>query len=96
MVRVTIEPKGAENVKVLIRMAVENELKMLSVGISRTSSKLSELENKHGMNTREFYNRFNRGELGDDMEYIIWAGEFETLQQLERDYRDLSETEVCS
>ena len=70
--------------------------KMLNVGIARTSSKLSELENKHGMNIRDFYDRFSRGELVDDMEYIIWAEEFETLQQLERDYRDLSETEVCS
>jgi len=96
MARITIEPKGADNVKALIRMAVENELKMLRAGIARTSCKLGDLEKRHGMNTQEFYDRFNRGELGDDVEYIRWAGEFETLQQLERDYRDLEETEVCS
>ena len=96
MARVTVEPEGADNVKALIRMAVENELKMLRAGIARTSSKLRGLEKKYKMNSQEFYDKFNRGELGDNMEYVRWAGEYETLQQLERDYRDLVETEVCS
>ena len=96
MARVTVEPEGADNVKALIRMAVENELKMLRAGIARTSSKLRDLEKKYKMNSQEFYDKFNRGELGDNMEYVRWAGEYETLQQLERDYRDLVETEVCS
>jgi hypothetical protein len=46
MARITIEPKGADNVKALIRMAVENELKMLRAGIARTSCKLGDLEKK--------------------------------------------------
>jgi hypothetical protein len=48
------------------------------------------------MNSKQFYDKFKKGEMGDDFEYIRWAGEYETLQQLERDYTDLSGTEVCS
>ena len=73
MAKVMIEPKDAQNVKSLVRMAVENELKILKAGVARCSSK-----------------------VGDDFEYIRWAGEYETLQQLERDYSDLLGTEVCS
>ena len=48
------------------------------------------------MNSRNFYKKFNEGKIGDDIEYIRWAGEYETLQKLQRDYGDLVETELCS
>ena len=96
MAKVMIEPKDAQNVKSLVRVAVENELKILKAGVATTYRKLEELEKRYGMNSKQFYDRFKKGEAGDDFEYIRWAGEYETLQQLERDYSDLSGTEVCS
>ncbi|MDO8615385.1 MAG: hypothetical protein Q7T33_06565 [Dehalococcoidia bacterium] len=36
-------------------------------------SELAALEAKYGMTSDEFYPRFNRGELGDDREYLKWA-----------------------
>jgi hypothetical protein len=96
MARVMIEPKDAQNVKSLVRVAVENELKILQAGVARTCRKLEELEKIYGMSSKQFYNKFKKGEMGDDFEYIRWAGEYETLQQLEYDYSDLLGTEVCS
>ena len=96
MVRIIIEPKSANNVKILVKSAVENELKVIGFGISKTKRKLEELENKFGMDSGNFYKEFNEGKLGDDLEYIRWAGEYETLQQLQRDQNDLVETELCS
>jgi len=96
MVRIIIEPKSANNVKILVKSAVENELKVIGFGISKTKRKLEELENKFGMDSGNFYKEFNEGKLGDDLEYIRWAGEYETLQQLQRDHNDLVETELCS
>ena len=96
MVKVMIEPKDAQNVKSLVRVAVENELKILKAGVARTYRKLKALEKTYGMSSKEFYDKFKKGEVGDDLEYIRWAGEYETLQHLERDYSDLSGTEVCS
>ena len=96
MAKVMIEPKDAQNVKSLVRVAVENELKILKAGVAITYRKLEGLEKRYGMSSKQFYDRFKIGEVGDDFEYIRWAGEYETLQQLERDYSDLSGTEVCS
>ena len=79
----------------MIKSAVENELKILRLGISKTEKKLAELENKFDMKTDEFYKKFIEGERGDNLEYIRWAGEYETLKYLQRDYSDLEETEFC-
>ena len=96
MAKVMIEPKDAHNVKSLVRVAVENELKILKAGVARTYRKLEELEKTYGMSSKQFYDKFKMGEVGDDFEYIRWAGEYETLQQLELDYTELLGTEVCS
>jgi len=96
MARIIIEPKNASNVKSLVKSAVENELKIIGFGIAKTKKKLEELEKKFGMDSGNFYEKFNEGKLGDDLEYIRWAGEYETLQKLQRDHNDLRETELCS
>lgn len=96
MARIIIEPQDAKNVKSLVKSAVENELKIIGFGIAKTERKLKELEKKFGMDSGNFYKKFNEGKMGDDLEYIRWAGEYETLQQLQRDYGDLVETELCS
>ncbi|MFO8164702.1 MAG: hypothetical protein R6T98_09235 [Desulfatiglandales bacterium] len=96
MARIIIEPQNANNVKSLVKSAVENEIKIIGFGIGKTKKKLEELEKKFGMDTAHFYKKFNEGEMGDDLEYIRWAGEYETLQKLKRDHNDLVETELCS
>ncbi len=96
MAKITIEPEDAQNVKSLVRIALQNELKALKAGIARTQKKLEELETRHHMSSEQLYTRFKMGEMGDDFEYIRWAGEYETLQQLRRDHDDLSRTELCS
>lgn len=95
MVRVTIEPQAATNVKVLIQAAVDNQLRIIEFGIARTKAKLQELENRFEMDSEDFYQQFSQGKLGDDMEYIRWAGEYETLDELQRDYDDLRNTQLC-
>ena len=96
MARIIIEPQNANNVKSLVKSAVENELKIIGLGIAKTKKKLEELEKKFGMDSENFYKKFNKGKMGDDLEYIRWAGEYETLQKLQRDHSDLAETELCS
>lgn len=96
MTRIVIEPAAAENVKRLINSAVENELRILKYGIEKTMQKLAEMEIKYKIGSKEFYLQFNDGLFGDEMDYIRWAGEYETLQLLQKDYDDLVETELCS
>ncbi len=33
-------------------------------------------ESKYGIKSEDFYAKYNRGELGDDRDYIKWAGYF--------------------
>ncbi len=37
---------------------------------------LKEYEIKYNMSSSVFYERFNQGELGDDMDFIRWAGRY--------------------
>ena len=96
MARVIIKPQTADNLRNLIRLAVENQLRVIDFGIAKTKRKLGELEKEIGMNSKDFYEEFQKGKLGDDLRFIRWAGEYETLEKLQKDYTDLQGIELCS
>ena len=96
MARVIIQPQTADNLKNLIRSAVENQLRVIDFGIAKTKRKLGDLEKEIGMNSKDFYEEFQKGKLGDDLKFIRWAGEYETLGRLQKDYTDLQGIELCS
>lgn len=95
MQQITIQPNNDQNLISLIRLAIENQLNILKHGIRKTRRKLQELEEEFKMDTEGFYRKYSRGELGDDMKFIRWAGEYETLKQLEQDYQTLQEAKLC-
>jgi hypothetical protein len=41
------------------------------------------------MDSKYFYGEFQKGKLGDDLKFIRWAGEYETLERLQKDYNEL-------
>lgn len=94
--RIVIQSESDENLKDLIELAIENQLKVLKAGIQKTQRKLQDMEKSHEMSTDFFYQKYETGKLGDDIKYIQWAGEYETLKKLEKDYQTLQETELCS
>ncbi len=96
MTRVIIQPESSENVRNLIKIAVENQLRIINLGITKTMKKLHEIEKETGMKSSVFYEEFQKGNLGDEIRFIKWAGEHETLERLQRDYNDLKEIELCS
>ena len=95
MTQVTVQPSTAVNVRRLLQTAVEHELRLLRIGIVRTQQQLQRFEQTFRRKTSEFYQEFQAGRLGDDVEYLKWAGEYETLQQLQNDYRELMEARLC-
>jgi hypothetical protein len=46
---------------------------------------LTLLEQKHGMSSAEFYERYQRGEMGDEMEFMRWATKFEIYEEMKED-----------
>jgi hypothetical protein len=96
MPQLQIRPKTATNLTTLIKSAVENQMLLIDFGIAKTKRKLKEFEKEFGMNSSTFFKKFNEGQLGDDFKYVRWAGEYETLEQLQKDYNDLKDLELCS
>lgn len=95
MEEIVIQANTSGNLKDLIQSAVENYSRIIRFGIARTKRKLQELEKENKMESRQFYEDFQKGKLGDDVKYIRWAGEYETLALLEKDYNDLQDIELC-
>ena len=96
MARVIVQEQTAHNVRRLIACAVENQLRVINFGIAKTRRKLEESEKENGMKTKEFYDKFQEGRLGDEIKYIRWAGEYETFERLNQDLSDLQDLELCS
>ena len=45
---------------------------------------LQKFELQYGMRSSVFYEKFENGQLGDDMDYFEWAGLIELRDSLER------------
>jgi hypothetical protein len=46
---------------------------------------LTLLEQKYGLGSAEFYERYQRGEMGDEMELMRWATKFEIYKEMKDD-----------
>jgi hypothetical protein len=46
---------------------------------------LTLLEQKHGLSSAEFYERYQRGEMGDEVESMRWASKFEIYEEMKED-----------
>jgi hypothetical protein len=46
---------------------------------------LTLLEQKHGLDSAEFYRRYQRGEMGDELEMMRWATKYETYEEMKQD-----------
>ena len=95
MSKIIIRPEGLEELKTVVKSALENEIKLITIGLKKTMEDIRNYEDKFKMDSETFYKKYSSGEAGDDMEYIRWAGEIETLEKLKRNIKDLSEAEVC-
>ena len=96
MSRIVIESEHPESLAALLRGAIAHQIHLLQIGLRKTEQRLTSFEQKHGMNTDSFYRRYNQGTLGDALDYMEWAGEYETLQRLREQYRQLKYAELCS
>ena len=51
------------------------------IDLTRT---LARLEEKYGMTSAEFFEKFSRGEMGDNVEMVKWAGHYHMYLDLKR------------
>jgi len=91
MPQASIQERRNDHIQSFIKVGIEYQLRIISFGISKTERKLELLEKEAGMDSRNFYRQFMDGRLGDDLKFIKWAGECETLEQLMKDQLELQE-----
>ncbi|MFQ6093009.1 MAG: hypothetical protein ACE5OR_10060 [bacterium] len=84
-----------KNLVPLLNGAVKNELRVIDVGISKTQRNLKDFEKKFRTTSEEFYQQFQKGEMGDSEDFVRWAGEYETLKKLLQDRKLLAGAEIC-
>lgn len=95
MLRIVVESDNVKSARSLVSAAIENEARILKIGIEKTKRNLVELEKKFKMDTASFYEKFSTGKMGDDSEFIRWAGEYETLLRLEKDNKEVAGAVIC-
>lgn len=49
------------------------------------AKRLSIYESQHGMNSEEFFDQYNRGQLGDDTTFIEWANDYRHYLDIRQD-----------
>jgi hypothetical protein len=85
--RATLEP--------VLKAAIENEKKMLSLGLERTRQRLAEYERQYGMTSDQFERRLNALEVTETVAFSEWRMEIGMLRLLESQHRALQEAELA-
>ena len=51
---------------------------------TRLTNELSEFEKRYDLNSNDFYQQYETGELGDMMDYVEWAATLDMLTNVKR------------
>jgi hypothetical protein len=91
-----IKCKAPESLKILLKDAVENELKSLLDGIRRTEERLQEFEAKYQLSTEDFLRRYQNDEFEETLELDEWIGESWMLKSLRQEVEELKGVEFVN
>ena len=80
--------------KPLLESAIRSELRLLDLGLARTSQRLRAFEDQYGLTSEEFERRFATGEWGESLDYIEWAGEIKTYHLLKAQQEALQKVQL--
>lgn len=56
---------------------IDYHINRLKREISHMQSSLDKYEKKYNMQSKKFYKHFEKGEYGDEKDYMLWAGIYE-------------------
>jgi len=69
--------------KALTKLLAREQTRMEHL-IQRLKQELKQFEQTYHLLSQEFYARYNRGEMGDEMDFIEWAATLEMLANAEK------------
>jgi len=61
---------------------LDREISRLISQKARLEQQLADFERRYYLNSEEFYEKFERGELGDAMDFIEWSATYEMAANL--------------
>jgi hypothetical protein len=73
-----------------INKMLQRERVQMEAQLTRLQQQLVAFEGQYGRSTPELHERFERGELGDDTDYVEWSATWEMVQQLQQGLKLLS------
>ncbi|OQY19872.1 MAG: hypothetical protein B6I35_11040 [Anaerolineaceae bacterium 4572_32.2] len=76
-------PESSEEFQMALREAWENASPLDD--LVELTRDLVLLEQQYGMDSAQFYERFQRGEMGDDLDYFDWVAKFEMHRQVKKE-----------
>ena len=96
MGQIVLEYDSPVSLEGSIRNAISKEIGMLETGIEITEQALMDFEKKYKMVSEDFFEKMERGEMGDSLDFIEWAGEFELLLKTKEKLKGLKGLRICS
>jgi hypothetical protein len=95
MSQLVIKSKNSKKLKILVNGAIENQLRLIRIGISKTEKLLKDFEAKFKLSSDQFIKLYEKGQFGDESDYMKWGGEIEIFQRLKNEMSELGEVEIC-
>lgn len=92
--QLTIRATSEFSLKPLLEAAIQNEVKVLALGLQRTRERLADFEQQFNMPSAEFERRLATRELAESLDFIEWRGEIKTLYLLEDQQHALQGAQV--
>lgn len=68
--------------KPLLESAIRSELRMLELGLERTTKRLHAFEQQYNLSSEAFERQFTSGQMNETLDFIEWAGEIKTRHLL--------------
>lgn len=86
LIRLDETPSDLEpSSRILVMLNPNKELPVATqTGKEALHRRLSAFEEQYGLSSVEFYERYQRGELGDERDFIVWAGLIQLLERMSK------------
>ncbi len=92
--QVTVRTDDRKTLKPLLKSALENEKKMVLLGLARTRARLAEFEQTYEMSSAEFERHLYASEIAETVDFSEWRMEIGMIKLLERQYKALEDAEL--
>lgn len=95
MTKLTLISSKKQPLKPLVEAAIQNELRLLKVGIDKTKRRIKEYEFQNKMATDKFLRLFEQDKLEENLDFAEWIGEYRLLERLEQKEETLEEVKFA-